>query len=177
MTGYDVSAVGINAVGGGVLLALSLAVLLVGAVADAAYRIVPNSCSYVFLFLWGVSFIFVPHAIPWWDIVMPLFYGGCVFMGGLVLYHLGGFGAGDVKWLSAMSVWAGEAYVVSLVMLTFLLGGVFVCFFVPYLWYRARRDGRPFIGFMRGYPFPFALPIACAGGLVAWMHYGRFFLP
>jgi prepilin peptidase CpaA len=51
-----------------------------------------------------------------------------VFLGGAVLFARGYLGGGDVKLLSAATLWAGPAGTPSLLLLTGVLGGVLALF-------------------------------------------------
>src|SRR4029077_3934055 len=68
--------------------------------------------------------------------VAPSFYGaleaiGCavaVFIGGAILFARGYLGGGDVKLLSAATLWAGPAGTPELLLLTGVLGGALALF-------------------------------------------------
>jgi prepilin peptidase CpaA len=101
------------------------AVMAVAAFEDFRRLVIPNLLPIVLCALWPVYFAFAPS-----------FYGaltsiGCalaVFLVGAVLFARGWLGGGDVKLLSAATLWAGPAGTPALLMLTGVLGGALALF-------------------------------------------------
>src|SRR6476660_2540398 len=100
-------------------------VMAVAAFEDFRRFVIPNLLPITLCVLWPVYFAFAPS-----------FYGavssiGCalaVFLVGAVLFARGWLGGGDVKLLSAATLWAGPAGTPALLMLTGVLGGALALF-------------------------------------------------
>src|SRR5678815_2587985 len=107
------------------VLVVFAAVMAVAAFEDFRRLVIPNLLPIVLCALWPVYFAFAPS-----------FYGaltsiGCalaVFLVGAVLFARGWLGGGDVKLLSAATLWAGPAGTPTLLMLTGVLGGALALF-------------------------------------------------
>jgi prepilin peptidase CpaA len=117
-------------------------------------------------------------------VVAPSLYGalaaiGCalaVFIVGAVLFSRGYLGGGDVKLLTAATLWAGPAGTPELLMLTGVLGGVLALFFLMPFGLQivaAARGmlGSPSIAGERGLgmPVPYGVAIAVAA-LIVTLH-------
>ena len=165
----------LNSAGSWLLAVLCWATLLWGAWSDIRRRIVPDTCSVLFLAFWVVGMMVAP-VVTWQGVAFALAVGAVVFLAGFVLFVLGGMGGGDVKWLAALSLWAagvsGGMSVILLIMVTFLIGGVLALSVLPYLYYCHKRDRISFKHAMRAFEFPFAPAIAMAGAWVVWRVYG-----
>ena len=164
----------LNPVGAGILLVLAWLTLLWGAISDIKRRIVPDTCSIIFLAFWVLHWMLVAeldsHAV-----LLSLAYAFGVFLAGFALWFLGGLGAGDVKWLSALSLWAGSVSVdavISLLLITLLSGGLLAFFCLLCLCF-ARRDAKLTLRqSLRRFEMPYAVAIATAGAVIAWQLYG-----
>src|SRR6202051_2618417 len=101
-------------------------VMAAAAVEDFRRLVIPNLLPIVLVALWPVYFAAVE----------PSLYGalaaiGCalaVFIAGAVLVARGYLGGGDVKLLSAATLWAGPGGTPELLMLTGVLGGALALF-------------------------------------------------
>lgn len=73
------------------------------------------------------KFLLMPQGFDWWDLGAT----AVVFAGGVViLYGLMKFGAGDVKLLTALTLWFGYEQLFWLLALTGAFGGLFALFHV-----------------------------------------------
>ncbi len=103
-------------------------VMAAAAVEDFRRLVIPNLLPILLVVLWPVYFVFVG----------PSLYGalasvGCalaVFIGGAILFARGYLGGGDVKLLTAATLWAGPAGTPELLLLTAVLGGALALFFL-----------------------------------------------
>ena len=167
----------LNEAGAWLLASLCWATLLWGAGSDIRRRIVPDTCSVLFLAFWVVGMMVAP-AVTWQGVVFALAVGAAVFLMGFALFVLGGMGGGDVKWLAALSLWAAGVSdgmsVILLLVATFFVGGVLALSALPYLYYCHKRDKISFRRVMRSFEFPFAPAIAMGGALVVWDVYVTF---
>ncbi|NJM34565.1 MAG: pilus assembly protein CpaA [Rhodomicrobium sp.] len=90
-------------------------------ISDYSQLRIPNSVSIVLLAA------FIPYALlggvsPVWP---HLVVGGAVLVAMFIFFALGWLGAGDVKFLSALMLWAGPSEGVMLMLLFALFGGAF----------------------------------------------------
>ena len=164
----------LNPVGAGILLMLAWLTLLWGAVSDIKRRIVPDSCSFIFLALWVLHWMLAAE-LDGNAVLLSLAYAIGVFLAGFALWFLGGLGAGDVKWLSALSLWAGSVSIdaVMLLLLITLLSGGLLSFFCLLCLSFAKRDAKLTLRqALRRFEMPYAVAIATAGAVVAWQLYG-----
>jgi prepilin peptidase CpaA len=141
------------------------AVMAVAAFEDFRRFVIPNLLPIVLCALWPIYFAFAPS-----------FYGavssiGCalaVFLVGAVLFARGWLGGGDVKLLSAATLWAGPDGTPALLMLTGVLGGALALFLLmPFgsqitMAIRALL-GQPAVPTERGMATPVPYGIAIAG--------------
>ena len=92
---------------------------------------------------------------------------GCalaVFLGGAVLFAQGWLGGGDVKLLSAATLWAGAPQTLRLLLLTGILGGVLAAILLSPLGSRIVPAGRARYGTPDSpVPVPYGIAIAAAG--------------
>src|SRR4029079_16467568 len=141
------------------------AVMAVAAFEDFRRLVIPNLLPIVLCVLWPVYFAFAPS-----------FYGavssiGCalaVLLSGAVLFARGGLGGGDVKLLSAATLWAGPAGTPALLMLTGVLGGALALFLLMPFGSQitmAMRSllGQPLVSTERGMAAPVPYGVAIAG--------------
>jgi prepilin peptidase CpaA len=141
------------------------AVMAIAAFEDFRRFVIPNLLPIVLCALWPIYFAFAPS-----------FYGavtsiGCalaVFLVGAVMFARGWLGGGDVKLLSAATLWAGPAGTPALLMLTGVLGGALALFLLmPFgsqitMAIRALL-GQPPVSTERGMATPVPYGIAIAG--------------
>ena len=149
-------------------------VMAAAAVEDFRRLVIPNLLPILLVVLWPVYFVFVG----------PSLYGalasvGCalaVFIGGAILFARGYLGGGDVKLLSAATLWAGPAETPELLLLTAVLGGVLALFFLmPFGMQIAAAArgmlGQPPIATERGLAMPVPYGVAIAGAaLIVTLH-------
>jgi len=75
----------------------------------------------------AIAAVFVVHSLGWHegnDLLAHLLTGAAVLAITFTLFLFGVFGGGDAKFLSALSLWMGPAYLGPFILLTALLGGV-----------------------------------------------------
>src|SRR5579864_8597781 len=151
-------------------------VMAAAAVEDFRRLIIPNMLVIMLVGLWPVYFA----------AVAPSLYGalaaiGCavaVFIGGAILFSRGYLGGGDVKLLSAATLWAGPGGTPELLLLTGVLGGALALFLLlppgGQLAIAARQLlGQPPAPPARGLsmPIPYGVAIAGAALLVTLPHH------
>src|SRR4051794_14756500 len=105
-------------------LCLFTSVMAVAAVEDFRRLTIPNLLPLLLCASWPLYVAVAPGA---GGVPGALGAAGCalaVFLGGAVLFARGWFGGGDVKLLSAATLWAGAPQTLGLLVLTGIFGGV-----------------------------------------------------
>ena len=92
------------------------------AVTDYRQMRIPNWISIALCALFAA---YALRYLPWPAIGWHAAVGGGVFAVGILSYAAGLFGAGDVKLLGALALWAGPEQIVEFLVLIGLLGGAF----------------------------------------------------
>jgi len=88
-------------------------------VSDVRSLIIPNWISLALLVLFAVYAVIAPPSTSiFWHAAVAL----AVLGGGFVLYLFGWMGAGDIKLLTAVSLWAGPASILDFLLFTSVLG-------------------------------------------------------
>ncbi|HEX3862233.1 MAG TPA: prepilin peptidase [Stellaceae bacterium] len=109
-------------------LAAFTAVMVAAAFEDFRRQIIPNLLPIILCAVWPLYLLATG----------PTFYGAgsavacaaAVFCGGAILFRCGCLGGGDVKLLSAATLWVGPGGTLDLLMVTVLLGGPIALFFL-----------------------------------------------
>jgi len=96
------------------------AMMLYAAWHDAASFRIPNLASLVIVALYPLHALASPVPVHW---AWALLVAAAVFGVGLALFERGWVGGGDVKFLSAASLWAGSALLMPFLLVTALAGG------------------------------------------------------
>ena len=148
-----------------ILLTAFAAVMAAAAFEDFRRLVIPNLLPIALCALWPIYFAAAPSL---YGALAAIGCAGAVFVGGTILFARGYLGGGDVKLLSAATLWAGPAGTPALLMLTGVLGGVLALFLlVPYgsrIVAMARRTmGQPSVDSGRGLATPVPYGIAIAG--------------
>jgi prepilin peptidase CpaA len=106
-------------------LAAFAALMIAAAIEDVRRLIIPNALTLALLVLWP------PYLAGAFSLVGALGALGCaalVFVGGALCFARGYMGGGDVKLLSAATLWVGPAQTPALLLLTALVGGALALF-------------------------------------------------
>ena len=115
-----------------------------------------------------------PQALP------TILWALAVLAGGFVIYCLKWMGAGDVKLIAALALWAGPALLPDFLLITALAGGVVSLGYIVFRWALRKLSIFPFVAgsipqswlvvvnAQSGAPVPYALPIAFGAGLILW---------
>jgi prepilin peptidase CpaA len=108
-----------------IVLAAFTVVMAAAAFEDFRRLVIPNLLPIALCVLWPIHFAEAPSL---YGAVAAIGCAAAVFLGGAVLFARGYLGGGDVKLLSAATLWAGPAGTPSLLLLTGVLGGVLALF-------------------------------------------------
>lgn len=99
---------------------ITASALVVSMVKDVGGFIIPNEASLCIL----ASFLlYALFFLPVNEVLVHFLIAALVFTGSFTLFCFKLFGAGDVKLLSALSLWAGPAMVLPLIFLMVVIGG------------------------------------------------------
>ena len=113
-----------------------LGLLAWGACSDAIEFKIPNSASLGLAALYPIYVLTSPVAIAWpWALVIAL----VIFVPGLMLFASGMVGGGDVKFLTAASLWAGPAMILPMIVAMSLAGGLLALLIWGGRWFRQLR--------------------------------------
>ena len=152
-------------------LCLFTAVMAVAAYEDFRRLTIPNLLPVLLCAAWPLYVAAVPGA---GGILGALGCALAVFLGGAVLFERGWLGGGDVKLLSAATLWAGAPQTLALLVLTGILGGVLALVLLSPIGGRIAPASRPSSGLPGGagelsaapaspIPVPYGVAIAAAG--------------
>lgn len=124
-------------------LAAFSAVMAAAAIEDFRRLVIPNLLPILLCALWPVYFAAAPTL---YGALAALGCAAAVFLGGAVLFARGWLGGGDVKLLSAATLWAGPAGTPSLLILTGVLGGALALFLLMPLGRQTLAAARRLLG-------------------------------
>ncbi|MCF8467006.1 MAG: prepilin peptidase [Sneathiella sp.] len=110
-----------------VLMMSAGGLVLIAAVWDMFSRRIPNMLPLVIAVLYLVQAAYMGQ---WVDLPWHLLCGAGVLVVGIVIFSFGWLGGGDVKLLAALALWAGPEYLVLLLLMTCLAGGLLAIIFV-----------------------------------------------
>lgn len=102
------------------VLALFAGLMGLAAVTDADRLSIPNRVVAALVLLYPVYVLASPLAVDWTG---GLAVGAAALAGGMLLWRLGSFGAGDAKLLAAGMLWAGPAGAFDLLLAMAVVGG------------------------------------------------------
>jgi prepilin peptidase CpaA len=103
-----------------VLMFCFFALTIAAALSDLKEFRIPNTISLALLALYPLHVLLSPTPVGW---LMALAVASLVFAAGLTLFFCGLVGGGDVKFLAAISLWAGAALTPSVLLVMALAGG------------------------------------------------------
>lgn len=140
-------------------------VMVVAAFEDFRRLTIPNLLPILLCAVWPVYLAAAPSL---YGAVAAIGCALAVFSVGAVLFARGWLGGGDVKLLSAATLWAGSAGTPALLMLTGVLGGVLALFLLlPFGNHMAAAArgmlGQPPVPTERGFAIPVPYGVAIAG--------------
>jgi len=149
-------------------------VMAAAAFEDFRRLIIPNMLPIMLCALWPLYFAAV--APSWSGALAAIGCAAAVFLVGAVLFARGYLGGGDVKLLSAATLWAGPAGTPALLMLTGVLGGALALFLLMPFGTQIASAARNMLGHPvsdtgrgLGMPVPYGVAIAGAA-LIVTLH-------
>ncbi len=98
-----------------------IGMLVVAAAFDVWRFIIPNLVSAVLIFAFVAAAVLLPQSEPWWTYPAAALM---VFGVGVVGYAFKIMGAGDIKLLTAVALWAGTAQLLELLVMVAVAGGI-----------------------------------------------------
>ena len=153
-----------------IFFAVALTLLMLAVVYfDITQFIIPNTISIVLIALWVVYVITAPHDVNW---TMSLLVMIAFFIFGIGIFALNIMGGGDVKLLTALSLWIGwQPYIlIQFFTWTALAGGVLALFKIV-VKFSAKKLGKEqhLPHFLKvDNDIPYGLAIAYSFGFLLW---------
>jgi prepilin peptidase CpaA len=148
-------------------------VMAAAAFEDFRRLVIPNLLPILLVALWPVYFAASPSL---YGALEAIGCAAAVFLGGAILFARGWLGGGDVKLLSAATLWAGPAGTPSLLMFTGVLGGALALFLLIPLGSQIATSARLMLGQQpidggRGLMMPVPYGVAIAGAaMIVTLH-------
>ncbi len=142
------------------VLALAAALMIAAAYVDARCYRIPNLVSLVLLALFPAYVYTAPQEVVWGQ---HLAVFGFVLAAGFFLYAKKFIGAGDVKLLAVISLWAGPEFIGMLLVVTTVAGGLLAVMTATLAYFRhlqAKSDKKFSVGKA---PIPYGVAIAMGG--------------
>jgi prepilin peptidase CpaA len=147
--------------------------LVVSAITDVTRFIIPNLVVLALIVLFVVTAAVLPIETDW---LSHIGAAAVVFAGGIVLYAIKAFGAGDIKLLAALALWVGFDHLIGFLVYVSLLGGALalgllvlrrVIFSLQVSMANSENVTMPRL-LLQGEPVPYGLAIAPAGIAIAY---------
>jgi prepilin peptidase CpaA len=156
------------------ILLILFSLIVYAAVSDFRHFTIPNFICIIIILLYPLMVLVAPVQINWQG---GLLTASSVLVIGFVLFSLNLFGAGDIKLIAALSLWAGPALLVEFLFVTVMAGGILVILIVSREGFRQALEGT---GFSRGVRFaitsktqvPYGVAVAL-GGISILMSYEK----
>ena len=156
------------------ILLLLFALIVCAALSDIRDFTIPNFVSIAIVILYPLMAAVAPDNVNWIGNLITAF----IVLGvGFLFFLLNLFGAGDIKLIAALSLWAGPSLLMEFLFVTVMAGGFLVILFVSREGFRQAFEGT---GFARGVKFAFRsktqVPYGVAvafGGLSILMSYEK----
>lgn len=150
-------------------------------ISDVASRRIPNAIPAIIATVFFIASIAAPDRV---DIIGGMWVAVSVFAVCFLGFLAGKVGAGDVKLLAAMALWAGPAAALDFLLITGLAGGALaLMYLLPEIsyamtWVRVAAERRaPNLAAVMGAGknikegLPYGVAIAIGGGYVMWSRY------
>lgn len=144
------------------IAALAAAALLLAAAAvnDARCYRIPNAICAALIVLFPLFVLTAPRAVEWEQHVAVF---ALVLISGLAMFFGNLAGAGDIKLLAAMGLWAGPHMIAAFLIVTAIAGGCLALIMAALTYARnAARGPRPAVALAR-VPIPYGIAIAVGG--------------
>ncbi len=142
------------------VLGLAAALLIAAALRDANTYRIPNVVSFALLALFPVYVLTSPQDVPWGQ---HLFTFGLVLACGFVLFAKKYAGAGDIKLLAVMGLWAGPQFLAVFLFVTAVAGGLLGLAIAALTYRRNHLNGDKKLKTLAKTPIPYGVAIAIGG--------------
>lgn len=151
---------------------LLIVALLYAAWMDVLHRRIPNMAIVAVVLLWLTQ----PAAIGFDATLSALGVAVFVLVAGIAIWSAGCIGAGDVKLLAALTLWAGARHLPALLLITAATGGALAVGFLLARWIAAQRQPEEAAAAITvapdGLSLPYGVAIAVGGH---WLTYHQLF--
>jgi len=142
------------------VLSMAAVVLIAASVIDARRFLIPNWACAALLALFPFFVVTAPSPVAWGEHVAIFVL---VLLAGFALYARKFAGAGDIKLLSAASLWAGPALVGLFLLITAIAGGLLSLVTAAVAYRRNRIAGIKSVAALAKVPVPYGVAIAIGG--------------
>ena len=142
----------------GAVLFVAVAVFIAAAMSDARSYLIPNYTCGLLLLMFPLFVATSPFPVEW---VQNVIVFGLVAVLGFVVFMTGQVGAGDIKFFSVASLWAGPQLIAVLVFVTALMGGL-LSLVVLFALYVKRSKANENLRLIKT-PVPYGIAIAIGG--------------
>jgi len=146
-----------------------LGLLAWGACSDAIEFKIPNSASFGLAAFYPIYVLTSPVAVNWpWSVAIAL----VIFIPGVLLFASGMVGGGDIKFLTAASLWAGPKMIIPMIVAMSLAGGLLALLIWGNRWFRQLRPAAhgdislTTAAYAAHRRLPYGVAIAAGAGLV-----------
>ncbi len=153
-----------------IIVSAFMVIMLKAALSDLLSLRISNRDNAILLILYPLYLSFTP-VMP--DFLMSFGIALCVLLIGFVLFSKGVLGAGDVKMLAIVSLWAGPALISPFLLVTACAGGVLAILMISRLQLEAavlahRCGAVRLSAAITNQVLPYGVAIAAGGGYVAY---------
>lgn len=142
------------------VLSLTGIIMLVAAGYDAVRYRIPNLTSLSLLLLFPVYVLIAPVTVPWGEHLVVF---AVLLVLGYLVYLKNWVGAGDIKLLSVVGLWAGPTHVATFLFVTALAGGLLALALGTGLLIRTYVTKKPSANSFAKTPIPYGVAIAIGG--------------
>lgn len=142
------------------VLAIAAALLLAAAYMDVRSYRIPNAVNLTLLALFPAYVITSPQSVAWPQNVIVF---AIVLAVGFLMYAKKWIGAGDIKLLAIVSLWAGVEFVMLFLFITALAGGLLAALMMGLAYVRHLRSKSQEIFSTGKMPIPYGVAIATGG--------------
>lgn len=144
-------------------LLIAAILLLLAAVNDANKYRIPNTICIALVLFFPLYVWTSPHPVEWQQ---SLLVSLLLLLAGLAMFFANFAGAGDVKLLAAMGLWAGPHFVAIFLIVTTLAGGILALVMAALTFYRNHRRSTQIP--ISQAPIPYGIAIAFGGWIVVY---------
>lgn len=149
-----------QAIGYQIVLGIAAALIVAASAVDAWSFRVPNLICLALLLLFPAFVLTAPYEVLWGQHIAVFVATLAV---GFALYAKKFTGAGDVKLIASISLWAGPEWIGLFLLVTGIAGGLLALGVAGMTWRRLRAQGNANLAALAKVPVPYGVAIAIGG--------------